>query len=83
LRVQTIATSNLLLAPRGLPPALLARLNEAAVGALGEPAVKERMAAAGVDAAEPSTPEATRAFLAGELEKFRGIVRTAGVVLGR
>jgi tripartite-type tricarboxylate transporter receptor subunit TctC len=78
-----VTTWNLLLAPRGLPAPLLARLNEAAVAALGEPAAKERMAAAGVDAAEPSTPEATRAFLVGELEKFRGIVRTAGVVLGR
>jgi tripartite-type tricarboxylate transporter receptor subunit TctC len=78
-----VTTWNLLLAPRGLPGAVLARLNEAAVGALGEAGVKERMAAAGVDAAEPSTPEGTRAFLVGELEKFRGIVRAAGVVLGR
>jgi tripartite-type tricarboxylate transporter receptor subunit TctC len=78
-----VTTWNLLLAPRGLPPALLARLNEAANAALAEGAARERMVAAGVDPAEPSTPESTRAFLVAELAKFRGIVREAGIALGR
>jgi tripartite-type tricarboxylate transporter receptor subunit TctC len=78
-----VTTWNVLLAPKGLPPALQARLNEAVVATLAEPVVRERMAAAGVDAAEPSTPEGTRAFLASELAKFRGIVRDAGIALGR
>lgn len=78
-----ITTWNVLLAPRGLPPALLARLNEAASAALAEPMLRERMANAGVDAAPPSTPEQTRAFVAAELAKFRGIVRDANIQLGR
>jgi tripartite-type tricarboxylate transporter receptor subunit TctC len=78
-----ITTWNLLLGPKGLPPALVARLSEAANAALAEPAARERLAAAGVDAAAPSSPASTRAFLAAELEKFRGIVRDAGLVIGR
>jgi hypothetical protein len=41
------------------------------------------MATAGVDAAAPSTPEQTRAFVTAELAKFRGIVRDANIQLGR
>jgi tripartite-type tricarboxylate transporter receptor subunit TctC len=78
-----ITTWNVLLAPRGLPPALGARLNEAAVAALSDPQARERLGAAGVDAAEPSTPDGTRAFLAAELAKFRAIVRDAKIELGR
>ena len=78
-----VTTWNVLLAPRGLPPGLLARLNEAATAALAEPQLRERMAAAGVDAAQPSTPAQTRAFVAAELAKFRGIVRDANIQLGR
>jgi len=78
-----ITTWNLLLGPRGLPEPLVARLNEAASGALAEPQLRERMAAAGVDAAGPSTPGQARAFLEAELAKFRGIVRDARIELGR
>jgi tripartite-type tricarboxylate transporter receptor subunit TctC len=78
-----ITTWNLLLGPRGLPAPILARLNEAANAALAEPQLRERMAAAGVDAADPSTPEQARAFLVSEVAKFRGIVRDAGIQLGR
>ena len=72
----------MLLGPRGLPAPVLAALSAAANGALAEPAVREKLAAAGVDPALPSTPEETRAFLAAELAKFRDIVRRAGLRLG-
>ncbi len=78
-----VTTWNILLGPRGMEAALVARINAAANAALAEPGVRERMAAAGVDAADPSTPEQARAFLAAELEKFRGIVREAGITIGR
>ncbi|HZF77183.1 MAG TPA: tripartite tricarboxylate transporter substrate binding protein [Acetobacteraceae bacterium] len=78
-----VTTWNLLLGPRGMDPALVARINAAAVAVLAEPAVRERMAAAGVDAADPSSPDQARAFLAAELDKFRGIVREAGITIGR
>ncbi|MGG5809926.1 Bug family tripartite tricarboxylate transporter substrate binding protein [Falsiroseomonas sp. CW058] len=78
-----VTTWNLLLAPKNLPAPLLARLNEAANAVLAEPAVRERMAAAGVDAADRNAPEEARAFLVAELAKFRGIVQAAGIALGR
>jgi tripartite-type tricarboxylate transporter receptor subunit TctC len=78
-----VTTWNVLLGPKGMPPALAARINAAAVAALAEPQLRERMATAGVDAADASTPEATRAFLAAELAKFRAIVRDAGIAIGR
>lgn len=79
-----ITTWNVLAGPRGLPPELVGTLSRAARAALAEPGVRERLAAAGVDPAEPTTtPEATRAFLRAELAKFRGVVERAGLRLGR
>lgn len=78
-----IVTWNLVQGPRGIPPPLVQRLNKAAMEALAEPTLRRRLAEAGVDPAEPSTPESTRAFAASELEKFRSIVRETGLVLGR
>jgi tripartite-type tricarboxylate transporter receptor subunit TctC len=79
-----ITTWNILAGPRALSPDLQGLLSRAARAALAEPNVRERLAAAGVDPAEPTTtPEGTRAFLRAELAKFRGIVERAGLRLGR
>ncbi len=78
-----VTTWNVLLGPRGLPAPVAARLGAAANAALAEASVRERLAAAGVDAAGPSTPASTRDFLAAELAKFRGIVAAAGIAIGR
>jgi tripartite-type tricarboxylate transporter receptor subunit TctC len=78
-----VTTWNVLLAPRGLPAPVLAALNAAANAALAEGPVRERLGAAGVDPSPATTPEATRAFLQGELAKFRGIVQRAELRLGR
>jgi tripartite-type tricarboxylate transporter receptor subunit TctC len=51
--------------------------------ALADPELRRRLAAAGIDPAEPSSPESTRAFVAAEVEKFRSIVRETGLRLGR
>jgi tripartite-type tricarboxylate transporter receptor subunit TctC len=77
-----VTTWNILLGPRGLPAPVLAALNAAANATLAETAVRERLAAAGVDPAPPTTPEEARAFLAAELAKFRGIVQRGGLRLG-
>jgi tripartite-type tricarboxylate transporter receptor subunit TctC len=69
--------------PRGIPAPIAERLNRAATEALAEPDVRRRLVGAGIDPAEPSTPESTRAFVAAELEKFRAIVRETGLRLGR
>jgi tripartite-type tricarboxylate transporter receptor subunit TctC len=78
-----VVTWNVLVAPKGLPPEIAAKLNAAVREALADPAVAERLAAAGVDPASESTPESTRAFLTRERDKFRDIVQRAGVSLGR
>ncbi len=78
-----VTTWNLLLGPRRMDPALVARINAAANAVLAEPEVRQRMAAAGVDAAGETSPEQTRAFLAAELQKFRNIVHEARIQIGR
>jgi tripartite-type tricarboxylate transporter receptor subunit TctC len=78
-----IITWNVLVGPKGLPADIANRLNQAVRTALAEPGTAERLAAAGVDPAGESTPESTRDFLARERDKFRDIVRRAGLALGR
>lgn len=78
-----VVTWNLVQGPKGMPQPLVARLNKAAMDALAEPVLQRRLAEAGVDPAEPSTPESTRAFAASELDKFRSIVRETGLRMGR
>ena len=78
-----VITWNALVAPKGLAPEIAATLSRAVRAALAEASAAQRMANAGVDPAEPSTPESTRAFLAHERDKFRDIVQRAGVRLGR
>ncbi|MDO9708348.1 Bug family tripartite tricarboxylate transporter substrate binding protein [Paracraurococcus lichenis] len=78
-----VTTWNMLCGPRGLPPEVTAALSKAALAALAETTVTERMAQAGVDPARPATPAETRAFLAAEVAKFKAIVQEAGVKLGR
>jgi tripartite-type tricarboxylate transporter receptor subunit TctC len=78
-----IITWNLLVAPRGLPAPVAETLAAAVRATLAERPVAERMMAAGVDPAAPSTPESTRAFLTAEVAKFKAIVERAGLRLGR
>jgi tripartite-type tricarboxylate transporter receptor subunit TctC len=78
-----VTTWNVLVAPRGLPAEITTALSRAVLATLAEGPTAARLAQAGVDPAPPTTPAETRAFLAAELAKFRGIVREAGVRLGR
>lgn len=78
-----VITWNVLQGPRGIPAPVVERLNRAAMEALAEPELRRRLAHAGIDPAEPSTPASTRAFVAAEREKFRAIVRETGLRLGR
>ena len=78
-----IITWNVVQGPRGIPLPLQTRLNLAAMEALAEPELLRRLTVAGIDPADPSTPESTRAFVAAEIAKFRGIVRETGLSMGR
>jgi tripartite-type tricarboxylate transporter receptor subunit TctC len=61
------STWNVLLGPRGMPPAIVARLNATANWVLAMPDVRARLAAAGIDAISDSTPASTAIFLARDL----------------
>ncbi|MFC7738692.1 Bug family tripartite tricarboxylate transporter substrate binding protein [Roseomonas sp. GCM10028921] len=74
-----VATSwGCVMAPRGTPAPVIARLNRSVVEALATPGVQQRLSAAGVDG-EASTPEALAAFLDAEREKWGRVVREARI----
>lgn len=69
-----------LLAPKGTPPALIARVNADMVQVLSDPAIAGKLLAAGAQA-QPGSPQAFRAFLQAEIEKWREVIRSAGITL--
>lgn len=77
------STWNVMLGPKGMPPAIVTRLNAAANQVLATEDVKARLATAGIDAVSDSTPATTAAFIAGEFGKFKDIVVRARLNLAR
>ncbi|NKE44116.1 tripartite tricarboxylate transporter substrate binding protein [Roseomonas frigidaquae] len=77
------STWNVMLGPKGMPPAIVTRLNAAANQVLAMEDVKARLATAGIDAVSDSTPATTGAFIAGEFAKFKDIVTRARLNLAR
>lgn len=67
-----------LMAPARTPPASVAKLAEAARGALALPAVAQRMTELGADPGGGGPEEFAR-FLRGDVEKWQRVVREAGV----
>jgi len=67
-----------LIAPAGTPPAIVSKVQADTASALKQPAVHTRLAGEG---AEPvgSSPEETGKFLAAEIRKWGGVVRSAGI----
>jgi tripartite-type tricarboxylate transporter receptor subunit TctC len=79
-----MTTWNMILAPPRMPPALLAQLNRALATTIAEPAMRERLLAAGVTAwTGPNTPEVAKAFLEAEVTKYREVVARTGIRLER
>jgi tripartite-type tricarboxylate transporter receptor subunit TctC len=72
---------NALFAPKGTPRDIIARLNAAAVEALAEPGVRQRLADLGqqIVPREEQTPEALAAFHKAETEKWWPIIKAAGI----
>ena len=64
--------------PRGLPPAVVAKLNGAIGEILKDPAVRARLATAGV-VVQGSTPAAFGAFMADEFKRWNTVREAAGI----
>jgi tripartite-type tricarboxylate transporter receptor subunit TctC len=64
---------NGIVAPRGTPPAIIARLNQAATESLAEPEMRARLATAGLEP-EGGTPEHFGRWIAAEFARYRRIV---------
>lgn len=68
-----------LAAPAKTPPPIVAVLRKAAVEALKDPAIAERLEKAGVDVT-PMTPEAAERFMKADYDKWTAFIRKAGIV---
>jgi tripartite-type tricarboxylate transporter receptor subunit TctC len=65
-------------APRGTPPAVIARLNKALSDSLAEDTVRSRLVTAGV-VVQSSTPEAFGQFMADEYKRWNAVREAAGI----
>ena len=70
-----------LVAPAGTPTEVVARINGIINGLLADEEIKQRLSVEGAEAA-PRTPEAFRALIAAELERFRALIRRANITAG-
>jgi tripartite-type tricarboxylate transporter receptor subunit TctC len=68
-------------APKGTPPAIIAKINAAIVEALADPGVRTKLADLGqeIPPREQQTPEALRAHHNAEIAKWWPIIRQAGI----
>jgi tripartite-type tricarboxylate transporter receptor subunit TctC len=69
--------------PKGAPAAIVRKLNDATVAAMEMPAVQARLKQLGANIVAPErrSPEYLKEFVAAEIEKWTGPIKTAGVTL--
>jgi len=67
----TMTSWVIMIGPKGMPEAIVARLNAAINAAIAEPDVKERMLKAGIEVYAPATPAETGLYLARDVERYR------------
>jgi tripartite-type tricarboxylate transporter receptor subunit TctC len=67
--------------PKGTPPEIVRRLNEAAIEAMNTPAVAAQLKKNGADVVAPErrTPQYLQKFVASEIEKWSGPIKAAGL----
>jgi tripartite-type tricarboxylate transporter receptor subunit TctC len=70
-----------LLAPRGTPQPILARLNAETVRMLSDPTFAKRLVDQGQDP-QPSTPAELTAHMRAESQRFAGVIKAAGIGTG-
>jgi tripartite-type tricarboxylate transporter receptor subunit TctC len=68
-------------APKGTPKEIIAKLNEAAVNALNDPATRQKLVelAQEIFPRDQQTPDALRAYQKAEIDKWWPIIRSAGI----
>ena len=71
----------MLAAPKGTPRSVIERLNVALNAMLQDAEFRSRVAVMGIDADLRSTPDATRAYVKSEIDKWRPIVRATGATV--
>lgn len=69
---------NAIAVPAKTPPAIVARLADEIAKALAAPEVRQKLAAAGV-AARASSPDEMRRLVAGDIDKWRGVIERAKI----
>jgi tripartite-type tricarboxylate transporter receptor subunit TctC len=72
------APFNYIAATGGTPAPIIARLNEAIIGILNDPAYRARMEALGEEAT-PSTPEELAMTIAAESARWKQVIEAAGI----
>jgi len=72
-------TFNGLVAPAGTPHEVLARLNRAVAGAVGEPDLYQRFIERGIELKASASPEAFTEHIRAEFEKKRRLAQEAGI----
>jgi tripartite-type tricarboxylate transporter receptor subunit TctC len=72
------APFNYIAATGGTPAPVIAKLNEAIIGILNDPAFRERMAALGEEPT-PSTPEKLAGIIRAESARWKQVIDTAGI----
>lgn len=65
--------------PKGMPRAVVDKLNSHVVAAVKDPATNKRLVEAGIDPAT-STPDELRKFIADEVVKWREVITKAGIM---
>ena len=67
--------------PKATPADVIARLNAAVVETLADPAMRKRLTELGVEIPprDQQTPQALRAFLKAEIDKWRPIIEAANI----
>lgn len=74
-------TWNAFFLPKGTPAVIIKKLNDAVIGAMDSPAVKDRLHDLGVTLVSPErrTPDYLQKFVESEIDKWAGPIKAAGI----
>jgi len=70
-----------IVAPRGTPADVVARLNQAFIATLAEPGVKQALHKQGIVEADDKTPQGLASFIDAQVPKWRDIIQEAHVAM--